>query len=96
MKKQIYNTVGREDGYSKGFTFKLIKLKEYKTDGEFNAHATYKVRIGDILDIYHTTYLNPTAEPEFGDHTDQFNRCHSLENDVMTCINEHLWSQVSA
>ena len=95
MKKQKWNKVGKKDGFTRGFEFKLLKVKEKGVENTFNAYAKYEVKIGDVVDTYHTTYNNPTAEPEFGRHNDQFNRYYELENDVMTCINQHLWGEVS-
>lgn len=90
MKKQVINKVSKKDGYSRAFEFKLLEIKRQKTE-RFNAYAKYEVDIAGIKDEYHTTYLNPTAEPENGYHTNQFNKYYDLENEVMNVINEHLW-----
>lgn len=94
MKKFTWEQRGKKDGCSRGFKFRLLEVNPFMEGDEYNAHAKFEVEISGITDEYHTQYLYPTAEPEFGKHTNQFNKYYSLENDVMTNINEYFWNVV--
>ena len=90
-KVSCFEKVGKRNGFSRGFDFSIRKVVAFDNQGQNDFSAQYEVRVNNVKDIYHTTYLNPNAEPENGNHLNMVNNNHSLENDIQVAINEHLW-----